>query len=46
MIHSIWHLELVLCMYFAMPPYFNNMLMRHSLQNLIGSTIFSMKYIN
>lgn len=46
MLPSIWYLELVHCMYVAMSPYFNGMLMSYSLQDLIGSAIISMEYKN
>ncbi|OII73786.1 uncharacterized protein cubi_03584 [Cryptosporidium ubiquitum] len=46
MLPSVWYLELVHCMYVAMSPYFDGMLMSYSLQDLVGSAIISMEYKN
>ncbi|KAH8583339.1 uncharacterized protein ELE39_000107 [Cryptosporidium sp. chipmunk genotype I] len=46
MLPSIWHLELVHCMFTAISPYFDGMLMSYSLQDLVGSAIISMDYKN
>ncbi|KAF7456016.1 putative Secreted Protein (WYLE family) [Cryptosporidium felis] len=45
-IPSIWYLELVHCIYMGMAPYFKGMLMSYSLQDVVGSAIKTMGYLD
>ncbi|KAH8740632.1 hypothetical protein FG386_002214 [Cryptosporidium ryanae] len=46
MIPSLWFIELIHCMYVGMAPYFKGMLMSYSLQDLVGSAIKSITYLD
>ncbi|KAK9171050.1 hypothetical protein CmeUKMEL1_14270 [Cryptosporidium meleagridis] len=46
MIPSIWYLELIHCMHFGMAPFFSGMLMSYSLQDVVGSAIKTMGYLD
>ncbi|CUV07908.1 unnamed protein product [Cryptosporidium hominis] len=46
MIPSIWYLELIHCMHFGMAPFFSGMLMSYTLQDVIGSAIKTMGYLD
>lgn len=46
MIPSIWYLELVHCLYVATAPFFKGMLMSYSLQDMVGSALKTMGYLD
>lgn len=46
MIPSIWYLELTHCMYMGMAPFFSGMLMSYTLQDVVGSAVKTMGYLD
>ncbi|OII73787.1 uncharacterized protein cubi_03585 [Cryptosporidium ubiquitum] len=46
MIPSIWYLELIHCTYMGMAPFFSGMLMSYTLQDVVGSAIKTMGYLD
>ncbi|KAK6590695.1 putative Secreted Protein [Cryptosporidium xiaoi] len=46
LIPSMWYLELIHCMYIGVAPYFDGMLSSYSLQDVVGSAIKTMGYLD
>ncbi|KAH8583340.1 uncharacterized protein ELE39_000108 [Cryptosporidium sp. chipmunk genotype I] len=46
MIPSIWYLELIHCMFMGLAPFFSGMLMSYSLQDVVGSAVKTMGYLD
>ncbi|KAJ1607119.1 putative secreted protein [Cryptosporidium canis] len=46
MIPSMWYLELIHCMYMSIAPLYSGMLMSYSLQDLVGTAIKTMGYLD
>ncbi|KAH7647880.1 hypothetical protein FG379_000507 [Cryptosporidium bovis] len=46
MIPKLWYLELIHCMYVGMAPFFKGMLMSYSLQDVVGSAIMTIGYLD
>ncbi|KAK6590693.1 putative Secreted Protein [Cryptosporidium xiaoi] len=46
MIPKLWYLELIHCMYMGMAPFFKGMLMSYSLQDVVGSAIMTIGYLD
>ncbi|KAK6590692.1 putative Secreted Protein [Cryptosporidium xiaoi] len=46
MIPKLWYLELIHCMYMGMAPFFKGMLMSYSLQDVVGSAVMTIGYLD
>ncbi|KAF7456012.1 putative secreted protein [Cryptosporidium felis] len=46
MIPSIWYLEVIHCMYVGTAPHFTGVLMNYSLQDIVGSSVLSLGFLD
>ncbi|KAH8740631.1 hypothetical protein FG386_002213 [Cryptosporidium ryanae] len=46
MMPKLWYLELIHCMFMGMAPFFKGMLMSYSLQDVVGSALMTVGYLD